>query len=590
MNTYGDRDFRLVIAIDFGTSRSGYAWVLKGGTHINGQKIWPGQQLKYPKTPTHLLYSPEGELEEWGATVIKKLAQLRRDNQAKDYHFFRDFKMELYEGKNRIDNSPYVTSNGKRFLVIDLIADYLRAMKELALKEINEATNNTLKLSDIRWVITIPAIWKDRDKKLMRKAAQQAGLIGSSQDENDRLFLALEPEAAAIYCQEHDKDISLTKIGTRLMIVDCGGGTVDITVHDKTSNGLKEVIAGTGGSHGSTYVDKSFLEYLSQSDILTEQVIDHFHNEYPQAFVRMMEEWEQTKTSFDVDDDDIYFPLPSELRDLMQKHHPQVLKKLADKQEGDDHTIWLTGEVMKNKIFAPTLNKLVEKVEEIFRKLPDRYSKKKCDIMFLVGGFSESSVLRERIRKRFASEVENGTIVMPQVPSAAIVEGAASFGRNPSVIRSRRSRLTYGSSCSRPFEEGIDPESKKFWASDLGRNQCNNRFTRFISAGDEIDIDKPEKRIYTALERNSTKAHFTFYSTPKQDARYTDESHLTEHKSIELPMPNTTGGIDRQIEITMYFGRTEIEVVAKDLTSGTVVKTQLDASYTYSSEQIGDND
>lgn len=108
----------------------------------------------------------------------------------------------------------------------------------------------------------------------------------------------------------------------------------------------------------------------------------------------------------------------------------------------------------------------------------------------------------------------------------------------------------------------------------------------FVSAGDEIDIDAPVKQIFTALEHNQTKAEFTFYSTPKKNARYTDESHLTEHKTIELPMPDTTGGIDRKIKITMFFGRTEIEVIAKDLTSGIEIKTQLDASYTYSSEQI----
>ena len=37
------------------------------------------------------------------------------------------------------------------------------------------------------------------------------------------------------------------------MVVDCGGGTVDITVHEMATNGgkLKELFKATGGPYGS---------------------------------------------------------------------------------------------------------------------------------------------------------------------------------------------------------------------------------------------------------------------------------------------------------------------------------------------------
>ena len=43
--------------------------------------------------------------------------------------------------------------------------------------------------------------------------------------------------------------------GTVYMVVDCGGGTVDITVHQMTnhkSGHLKEIHKATGGPYGST--------------------------------------------------------------------------------------------------------------------------------------------------------------------------------------------------------------------------------------------------------------------------------------------------------------------------------------------------
>jgi len=65
----------------------------------------------------------------------------------------------------------------------------------------------------------------------MRKAAKQAGITNNVNSPN--LFLCLEPEGASIQCRE-DSEPSLRqqmKKGSVVMVLDCGGGTVDITVH-----------------------------------------------------------------------------------------------------------------------------------------------------------------------------------------------------------------------------------------------------------------------------------------------------------------------------------------------------------------------
>ncbi|CAB4491844.1 unnamed protein product [Rhizophagus irregularis] len=68
----------------------------------------------------------------------------------------------------------------------------------------------------------------------MRECVFNAGLI--SNKSSVKLQFTTEPEAAAIYCmenilREHDLDIS----GTNFMIVDCGGGTVDLTTRQTIS-------------------------------------------------------------------------------------------------------------------------------------------------------------------------------------------------------------------------------------------------------------------------------------------------------------------------------------------------------------------
>lgn len=569
-----EKSFEVVVAIDFGTSRSGYAFKFKEWEDSVFRDIWPDNPINYPKTATHLLVSPEGKVDAWGYTAMKRLAELRAQGAAKDYYFARNFKMELHSGK-KDKNGLYVINenNGKKLPVIDLIADYIRLIKDEALKEIKNSTSGELKDEEIRWCLTIPAIWKDVDKDLMRRAAQKAGLIGSSDDEAERLFLVLEPEAAAIFCQEVDKN-ALTP-GTKIMIVDCGGGTIDITVHEVVKDGgLDELAPGTGGAFGSIYVDKSFLEYLEKK--LTAEVIELFQDKEPVDYLEMMADWERTKCGFDPETsgDVVYFPIRTKLYNLISKHKPQLLEKLADEQNGDDTNIYLSRETM-DAIFRPTLDGLVSTVKNQFRELEDN----KVDIIFLVGGFSTSPLLRQRIEKEFGKKVKK--IVMPLRPGVAILKGAASFGVNPAIIRARRSRLTYGAGCSHPFEQGVDPESKKFWAEDLKRYQCNDRFNTMVTIGDSVPVDAEVAVSYTPLKGNQRDMLFEFYATSKTQVRYTDEEGVTKIGELEVEMPFTNGGLDRKVDLVFYFGQTEIKVKATDRTSGKQANTTLRFSSGY---------
>ena len=57
-----------------------------------------------------------------------------------------------------------------------------------------------------------------------------------------------------------DDPVSCIESERRYMVVDCGGGTVDITVHEMCNEGgkLKELFKATGGPFGSTTVDEAF--------------------------------------------------------------------------------------------------------------------------------------------------------------------------------------------------------------------------------------------------------------------------------------------------------------------------------------------
>ncbi|KYC38101.1 chaperone protein [Scytonema hofmannii PCC 7110] len=579
--TLDNQSINVVIGIDFGTSRSGYAYAFTGDTKIFGKNDWSGAPAPCPKTLTHLLYSPDDKVEAWGFNAKKRLAQLRRDKAADKYNFFQNFKMQLREGGERTANGPVLTTNnGKKFAVIDLITDYLTQLKDLALKEIKAATSGILHENEIRWCLTIPAIWTDADKQLMRYAAQKAELIGYSEAEAERLLLVLEPEAAAIYLQEREK-LQLEP-GTRFMVVDCGGGTVDITAHEVLpGKGLQEVAEGTGGAYGSMYVDRSFQDYLEKK--LTAEVIERFHDEEPVDYLEMMADWERTKCDFDPEKSgDIYFPIRPKLFKKLDKDYPNVLKSLSDEQDGEDSYILLDRKKM-NAIFIPTLNGLVQKVEEEFAKLGSRG----CDLIYLVGGFSKSPVLREKIQEKFSKKVHK--IVMPSEPGEAIVQGSVFCGLNPEIIRTRCSRLTYGCKSRALFNPEKDPKNKKFYSMDVngGGWYCKDRFSIFVLAGDSVGVNKIVTHKFLPTQQNQTKFQLEFYATKKREVRYVDEDGVEKIGDLNLEIQDITGGFNREVEVTMYFGKTEIQVEAKDKTSGKKYDTTLRFSSTYSPEILG---
>ena len=146
---------------------------------------------------------------------------------------------------------------------IDVAADYLfklrQAMRNQLQKTLGEVFNREER--NIRYFLTVPAIWNDAGKAATRAAAIQAGFL---RDENDnRLTLVTEPEAAAMFCSK--TGLLNLKIRDAVLIVDCGGGTVDLIayeVEEETPFSVAECTAGSGDSCGSTALNRNFSNIL----------------------------------------------------------------------------------------------------------------------------------------------------------------------------------------------------------------------------------------------------------------------------------------------------------------------------------------
>lgn len=98
-------------------------------------------------------------------------------SRAQICHFFRSVNLIFVWLQELNQDTTITASNGKEFPAMRLFSYALRFFRDHALKELTSQSSVTIDNDDVRWVITVPAIWKAPAKQFMRQAAYQVRRI-----------------------------------------------------------------------------------------------------------------------------------------------------------------------------------------------------------------------------------------------------------------------------------------------------------------------------------------------------------------------------------------------------------------------------
>ncbi|XP_047225572.1 heat shock 70 kDa protein 12A-like isoform X2 [Girardinichthys multiradiatus] len=164
-----------IIAIDFGTSFSGYAFNITSRNKELEPAVKPWSNecgSETPKTPTCILFDKQKQFISFGYEA-KEAYVSKMGTEAKDKLFFECFKMSLYKRKINLD-MKIKAANGKEMKALQVFTEALKFLKEDALTTIAQHTHGKrFTASDFTWVLTVPAIWDNSAKQFMREAATQ---------------------------------------------------------------------------------------------------------------------------------------------------------------------------------------------------------------------------------------------------------------------------------------------------------------------------------------------------------------------------------------------------------------------------------
>ncbi|XP_049336481.1 heat shock 70 kDa protein 12A-like [Astyanax mexicanus] len=548
------------IAVDFGTAYSGYCFKFKKSKQIRMPK-W-GLEFGHDtlKTPTCILFDENKQFLNFGYDAIETYNRHKSREEAKRLYLFDNFKMELY-GKE-LNRALMITSkNGKKMRAIKVFSESLKFMKDHALKMIGDHTAGMeYSACDATWVLTVPAIWSPAAKQFMREAAVQAGLIRGNDPE--RLIVALEPEAASVWCKQLPYDGFLEgdlgesdKIEdepeTQYMVVDCGGGTIDITVHEVMEGGrLKELHKVSGNNMGGQTVDKNFREFLRKT--LTEKVFDELEEKYPTELYRLMCDFSVCKRS----GSNGMVQCPSALVQTVGE------KQLQDCFRGVSGAVWENGSILlrKEKIESfheDSLRAIEKQIREILKRPELNIS-----YIFVVGGFALSPYVKGLVRGKF-NRGEECSVLCPVDAQAAVLKGAVTFSTQPNIIQSRISLYTYGIATSEQFDE-IKHKGRSSFENRDGVKFCNCRFYFFVKKDESIRFDEDREFSFCPVERDQTELNFRFYRTESKTVQYVDEEGVEEFGLIRVELPTAKKSREQSVRLKIKFGFTEMMATITD--------------------------
>ncbi|XP_077350987.1 heat shock 70 kDa protein 12A isoform X4 [Festucalex cinctus] len=617
--------FVVVVAIDFGTTSSGYAYAFtKEPECIHTMRRWEGGDpgVSNQKTPTTILLTPDRKFHSFGYAARDFYHDLD-PSESKHWLYLEKFKMKLHTTANLSINTDLQAANGKRVKALDIFAYALAFFKEQALKELSDQTGGEFDNNDVRWVITVPAIWKMPAKQFMREAAYKSGLV--SRDNPEQLIIALEPEAASIYCRklrlhqmvdlsnqttqngfsptdnvgstmtqaankEHVRRNRQSRTflvenvigelwseleeGDRYVVVDCGGGTVDLTVHQiRLPEGhLKELYKASGGPYGSLGIDYEFEKLLCQ--IFGQDFIDQFKIKRPAAWVDLMIAFESRKRAAAPGRaNPLNINLPFSFIDYYKKFRGHSVEH-ALRKSNVDFVKWSSQGMLRmspdamNSLFKPTIDHIIQHINELFEK-PEVSDIK---FLFLVGGFAESALLQQAVQNMLHGR---SRIIIPHDVGLTILKGAVLFGLDPSIIKIRRSPLTYGVGVLNRFVEGKHPP-EKLLVKD-GTRWCTDVFDTFIAADQSVALGEMVKRSYTPAKPSQQVIVIHVYCAEKENVGFISESGVKKCGTLRLDVSGTESAAPRrEIQTLMQFGDTEIRALAVDVSTGRTVKASID--------------
>lgn len=336
-------------------------------------------------------------------------------------------------------------------------------------------------------------------------------------------------------------------------------------MHQIQENGtIKEIHKATGGPFGGQKVNEQFIALLGE--IFSQTFIENYIRQNPVDWLYLINDFEVKKRGKRVcEGGATRIRLPGsfvgkfcgekgwDINAVIQERY-----SLQDIKVQRNEYLCLEPKIMR-KLFDPVLDNIVTHLSNLFAK----QELSEVEMVFLVGGFADSLLLQEKIKKQFSNSYR---IMVPPNASLAVVQGAVMFGQKPELFESRIMSSSYGIRIHRLFLDGLHPESKKEVINGVPR--CKDIFFKFVKVN-EVIRDGERRRFtgFSPLKGAEKQVRIDFYQSERSDVEFVTDSGVDKVPGRGLVLETPEAWKTKDIEFNLFFGGTEIKVTAVNLTS-----------------------
>ena len=386
------------------------------------------------------------------------------------------------------------------------------------------------------------------------------------------------------------------------VVIDIGGGTVDITAHHHDQKrGITIITSPVGNNCGGTMVNREFADFLQgvvePSEVSkSEENSDSDRSRKRMAILnnlRTCKEFENQKLSFGdstsgntelLSGDALAVRLPQKFVNFygVDKIKTGIAALNDDKIEFEDDGILRITPSKFAEFFKPAIEGILECIKGVFAQLEER-----VDTVFLVGGFGGCKYTYGKISTMLKDEFPTRKIrvLVPKEHSLAVTLGAVKYRLKPDIIRSRRMDASYGTEIA-PVYNSMRHRASSKRIDTNGTVRSDHVYLYYVEEEEQISSDEIVTCVLIPINNLATEVKIPIYSasSKKINIKYTTTQDGNPDPSVrkigelrvDIPNPDNLPLKERRIELTMDFSNTEIQVRARYMVTGKEVKVVVD--------------
>ncbi|KAL1693048.1 hypothetical protein GGG16DRAFT_123573 [Schizophyllum commune] len=436
LKPYAGDSRKLYACIDVGTTYSGISYCIAepgAAPEVMGVTRFPGQELVggNAKIPSVLFYDENGEVRAAGAETLldDNIECVMIGEWTKAEWFKLHLAPEYEDSPVEIHKLPPLPLGRS---IHDVFTDFLKhlfACLQSFIQDGNpagEALWSQL-AQTAEFTLTHPNGWGGPQQQEMRQMAVDAGLVMDAAEARKRIHFVTEGEAGLHFCGHHGLAMESMQDGNGLILIDAGGGTVDLSAY--AANGKD-----SGGTFSEVAASKLFRLFVPL-------ILSHIARTNLTSAVFKGSKWEA-----DID----------HMTDTFDKHTKLTIKNDTDTASVKFGSSTANDPQLKVRVgahkipgstaagfFQPSIEAIRTAVVEQVAMVRGRG--KSIKSAYIIGGFGASPILYNQLKKTLG-EIEINVCRPDTHVNKAVADGGVLFMLNGSVT-TRVSRYTYGVVC-----------------------------------------------------------------------------------------------------------------------------------------------